>query len=165
MCPYNYNNITNVNLDILSFWGLGGLRTSSLEAPGSHDTNLITLSTQTPRGQELLGRKWQIKMMVCFFSSLMKRGLNFMRIPKQSGFTASWINLSPKLAHILVNSVDWYVGVPQEFPRSPYVMLFFLITNSKESYPSFGSQATPPATKRTSLFSSKILSHNLVQIL
>ena len=60
-----------------------------------HDTNLNTLSTQTPRGQELLGhikKEWQIKMMACFSSSLMKRVFkNFMRIPK--------------LAHILVKIV------------------------------------------------------------
>ena len=37
----------------LSFSGLGGLRTSSLEASGLQDTNLNTLSTQTPRGQKL----------------------------------------------------------------------------------------------------------------
>ena len=44
-----------------------------------------------PRGQELLEhikKEWQIKMMMCFSSSLMKRVLNFMR--------------NPKLAHILV---------------------------------------------------------------
>ena len=41
--------------------------------------------TQTPRGQELLGhikKEWQIKMMACFSSSLMKRVLNFMRNPE-----------------------------------------------------------------------------------
>ena len=43
------------------------------EAPGNqflHDTNLNTLSTQTPRGQELLGhiiKDWQIKMITVFF--------------------------------------------------------------------------------------------------
>ena len=43
---------------IFYFWtifsGLRGLRASSLtlEAPGLHDTNLNTFSTQTPRGQE-----------------------------------------------------------------------------------------------------------------
>ena len=30
-------------------------RSSSVEAPGLHDTNFNTLSIQTPRGQELLG--------------------------------------------------------------------------------------------------------------
>ena len=30
---------------------------ASLEAPGLHDTNLNTLSTQTPRGQKFLGHK------------------------------------------------------------------------------------------------------------
>ena len=34
---------------MLSFSGLGGLRASSLEASGLHDTNLDKLSTQTPR--------------------------------------------------------------------------------------------------------------------
>ena len=33
-------------------WRLGA---SSLEAPGLHDSNLNTLSIQTPRGQELFG--------------------------------------------------------------------------------------------------------------
>ena len=56
-----------------------------LEAPGLHDTNLNTLSTQTPRGQELLGyikKELQINIMACFSSSLMTRVLNFMRNPK-----------------------------------------------------------------------------------
>ena len=76
---------------MLSFSGLGGLRASPLEASGLYDTNLDTLSTQAPRGQKLHGyikEEWQIKMMACFSSSLMKRVLNFMR--------------NPKLAHILV---------------------------------------------------------------
>ena len=50
---------------MFSFSGLGGLRASSQEASGLHDTNLNTLSTQTPRGQKLLGyikEEWQIKM-------------------------------------------------------------------------------------------------------
>ena len=49
--------------NIQSFSSLGGLRASSLEAPGLHYTNLNTRSTQTPRGQELLGhiqKEWQI---------------------------------------------------------------------------------------------------------
>ena len=32
-----------------------GLRASFLKAPGLYDTNLNTLSIQTPRGQPLLG--------------------------------------------------------------------------------------------------------------
>ena len=40
--------------NIWSFSVLEGLRASSLEAPGLRDTSLDTLSTQTPRGQELL---------------------------------------------------------------------------------------------------------------
>ena len=47
-------NLQNV-YKMLSLSGLGGLRASSLEASGLHDTNLNTLSTQTPRGQQLLG--------------------------------------------------------------------------------------------------------------
>ena len=78
---------------MMSFSGLGGLRASSPEAPGlQYDTNLNTLSTQTPRGQKLheyIKEKWQIKIMAVFFSSLMKRVFNFMR--------------NPKLAHILVH--------------------------------------------------------------
>ena len=86
----------------MSLSGLGGLRASSLVAQGLNDTNLNTLntfntlSTQTPRGQELLGhirKYWQIKMMACCSSSLMKRVLNFMR--------------NPKLAHILVLSFSY----------------------------------------------------------
>ena len=56
-----------INLELLRPWGL---RASSLEASGLHDTNLNTLSTQNPRGQELLGhikKEWQIKMMAVFF--------------------------------------------------------------------------------------------------
>ena len=37
----------------------------AFQALGLHGTNLNTLSTQTPRGQELLGqieKRWQIKM-------------------------------------------------------------------------------------------------------
>ena len=64
----------------------------SMEATGSglYDTNLNTLSTQTPRGQELLRhikKEWQIKNMACFSSPLVKRDLNFM--------------CNPKLVHIL----------------------------------------------------------------
>ena len=85
ICPYNYNNIKK---DLFTkCWasrsGLGGLRASSLEAPGLHDTNLNTLRTQPPGGSELLEH---IKIVS---SSLMKWVLNFIR--------------NPKLAHILVN--------------------------------------------------------------
>ena len=42
---------------MLSFSGLGGLRVSSLEASGLHDTNLSlehTLKHSNPQGQKLL---------------------------------------------------------------------------------------------------------------
>ena len=44
-----------INLEHLELLRPWGLRASSLEAQGLHETNLNTLSTQTPRGQELLG--------------------------------------------------------------------------------------------------------------
>ena len=53
---------------MLSFSDLGGIRSSSLEASGLHDTTLNTLITQI-RGQKLRGyikEKWQIKMMAVF---------------------------------------------------------------------------------------------------
>ena len=40
---------------MLSFSGLRCLKASFLGALGLEDTNLNTLSTQTPRGQKLLG--------------------------------------------------------------------------------------------------------------
>ena len=86
-----YNNINKDlfrNVELFRPWGL---RASSLEASGFYDTNLNTLSTQTPRGQELLEhikKEWQIKIMAVISSSLMKRVLNFMH--------------NAKLVHILV---------------------------------------------------------------
>ena len=44
-----------INLEHLELLRPWDLRASSLEAPGLHDTNLNTRSTQSPRGQELLG--------------------------------------------------------------------------------------------------------------
>ena len=58
---------------------LNGMPQSQLpgaEAPGLHDTNLNTLSFQTPRGQELLGhikKSSKLKWWLCFSSLLMKR--------------------------------------------------------------------------------------------
>ena len=80
--------------------------------PGLHDTNLNTLSTQTPRDQELLVHikkivaNQMIKMMAVFSSSLMKSVLNLMR--------------NPKLAHILVLIILYrfhflYAGTHQRF--------------------------------------------------
>ena len=70
--------------ELLRPWGL---RASSLEAPGLqlHDSNLNTLSTQTPRGQELLGlikKEWHIKMMAVFFLTARKKGFKFHAQPK-----------------------------------------------------------------------------------
>ena len=65
---------------MLSFSGLGGRKASSLEASGLHDTNLNTLSIQTPRGQKLHGyfkEESQIKMMVVFFFIAHKKGFKF----------------------------------------------------------------------------------------
>ena len=78
ICPYKYNNnhiimiiilpkINLENLELLRPWG-PQTKLPGIEAPCLHDTNLNTLSTQTPRNQELLGhikKEWQIKMM-CF---------------------------------------------------------------------------------------------------
>ena len=60
------------------------LRASSLEAPGLHDTNLNTLTTQTPRGQEL---------------DISKRVANLFFIAHEKGFK---FHAPPKLAYILV---------------------------------------------------------------
>ena len=44
-----------INLEYLELLrpGLGGLRASSLEAPGLHYTHLNTFSTKTPKGQNV----------------------------------------------------------------------------------------------------------------
>ena len=58
MCPYNNNYITKdtfITFGASLALALESLRVSSLEVPGLHDSNLNTLSTQTPRGQELVG--------------------------------------------------------------------------------------------------------------
>ena len=76
---------------MLSFSGLGSLRAGSLETSGLHDTNLNTISTQTPVAKncmDILKKSGESKLWPCFSSSLMKRVLNFMR--------------NPKLAHTLV---------------------------------------------------------------
>ena len=80
---------------MLSFSGLGGLRASCLEASGLHDTNLNTLSTQTPRGQKVLGYiklkklllQRQIKMMAeCFFIAHDK-GVTFYAQPQTGAYS------------------------------------------------------------------------------
>ena len=71
------------------FFRFGGLRASSLEAPGLHDTNFNTPSTQTPRGQELLERiKEANQNMAVFFFIINEKGFKF--------------HARPQLAHILV---------------------------------------------------------------
>ena len=56
-----------------------------MEAPGLHDTNLNTLSTQTPRGQELLKHieeEWQIKKTTVFFCIDHEKGSKFHAQPQ-----------------------------------------------------------------------------------
>ena len=75
---------------MLSFSGVGGLRASSLEASGLHDTNFNTLSTQTSRGQKLHGyvkEEWQIKMMAVFFFIAHERGLTFHAQPQTGAYS------------------------------------------------------------------------------
>ena len=67
---------------MLSFSVLVGLTASSLESLVLHDTNLNTLSRQTPRGQKLHGyiklkEEWQIKMMAVFFFIAHEKGFKF----------------------------------------------------------------------------------------
>ena len=67
-----------------------GARASSLEAPGLNEPNLNTLSTQTPRGQELLGhikKEWQIKMMAVFFFTTHEKGFKFHAQPKTGAYS------------------------------------------------------------------------------
>ena len=68
--------------------GLGGLRASSLEASGLHDTNLNTLSTKTTRGQELLGHKkeWKIKMIAVFFFTAHEKGFKVHAQPQTGAY-------------------------------------------------------------------------------
>ena len=70
---------------------MGGLRASSLEAPGLHsDTNLNTLSTQTPRCLELLGhikKEWQIKMMAVFFFIAHENGFKSHAQPQTGAYS------------------------------------------------------------------------------
>ena len=75
---------------MLSFSGLGGLRARSREASSLHDTNLNTLSTQTPRGQKLLGyinEEWQIKMMAVFFFIAHEKGFKFHAQPQPGAYS------------------------------------------------------------------------------
>ena len=79
-----------------------------MEASGLHDSNLNTLSTPTPRGQdqELHGhikKEWQIKMMAVFFLNI--RVLNFMRNPKLAHILVSQIGERIVLADFLTNIV------------------------------------------------------------
>ena len=69
--------------------GLGGLRASVLEASGLHDTNLNTLSTQTPRGQKMHGyikEEWQIKRMAVFFFIAHEKGFKFHAQPQTGAY-------------------------------------------------------------------------------
>ena len=62
-----------------------------MEAPGLYDSNLNTLSTQTPRGQELLGhikKEWQIKMMAVFFTAH-EKGFKFHAQPQTGAYSCS----------------------------------------------------------------------------
>ena len=74
---------------MLSFSGLGASE-PALEASGLHDTNLNTLSTQTPRGQKLheyIKEEWQIKMMAVFFFIAHKKGFKFHAQPQTGAYS------------------------------------------------------------------------------
>ena len=75
-----------INLEHFELSGLGdlGVGASSLEAPGLHDTNLNTLSTLTPRDQELLGH---IKMMAVFFFTAHEKGFKFHAQPQTGAYS------------------------------------------------------------------------------
>ena len=90
ICPYN--SITTgkyiTKYKFRTFGASQALRAQPSSEPGLHVTYLNTLSSQTPRGQELLGhiKKAKIgksKLWLRFSSSLMKRVLNFMHNPKR----------------------------------------------------------------------------------
>ena len=98
---------------MLSFSGLGGLRASSLEASGLHDTNLNTLSTQTPRGQKLQGyieEEWQIKMMALFFFIAHEKGFTF-HTQTQTGAYSCYDYNDAKNNEDLVNTASYQVDV------------------------------------------------------
>ena len=82
-----------INLEHLELLRSGGLRASSLEAPGLYDTNLNTLSIQTPipgPGQELLGhikKEWQVKIMAVFFFIPHKKGFKFHAQPQTGAYS------------------------------------------------------------------------------
>ena len=91
----NYSYIlklkTNLeNCELLRPWGpQSQLPQSQLPNP-LHDTNLSTLSTQTPRGQELLGhikKEWQIKLMAVFFVIAHEKGFKFHAQPQTGAYS------------------------------------------------------------------------------
>ena len=84
MCPYRITTIVlpKINLEHLELLRPWGLRASSLEAPGLHDTNLNRLSTQIPRSQE-----WRIKMMAVFLFIAHEKGFKFHAQPQNGAYS------------------------------------------------------------------------------
>ena len=103
--PITTITLPKINLENLALLRPLGPQSQRPGGPCLHDFNLNTVSTQPPRGQEMLGhikKEWQIKMMAVFFSPLMKRVLNFMR--------------NPKLGHVLVFFLSSSVASLNESP-------------------------------------------------
>ena len=74
---------------MLSFSGLGGLRASSLEASGLHDTNLKHSNPQGPKIalHGYIKEKWQIKMMAVFFFIAHEKGYKFHAQPQTGAYS------------------------------------------------------------------------------
>ena len=102
--------IPKINLEHLELLRPWGLRASSLEAPGLHDTNLNKLSTQTPRGQELTYQKeWQINKS----KSKNEKGLEFHAQPQTGAYSCSV--LSPSIPYFCpFEGLFLIVGIPNK---------------------------------------------------
>ena len=83
---------TIVYIGVSQVFGASESAPWTLEAPGLHDSNsnLNTLSTLTPRGQELLEhikKEWQIKMMALFFFTAHEKGFRFHAQPQTGAYS------------------------------------------------------------------------------
>ena len=97
MCPYNNDYIILPKTNFGTFGASKAPCKPQVYMTLKHET----LSTQTPRGQELLGhikKYWQIKIIAH------EKGLNFMRNPKLAHILA-WIsslrNIALRIRHIM----------------------------------------------------------------
>ena len=80
------------------------------EAPGLHDTNLNTLSTQTPSGLELLGhikKEWQIKIMAVFFFIAHEKGFKFHAQPQTGAYSCSYLRVPGQFKYLQLQKMSW----------------------------------------------------------